>query len=118
MKVFDDTYVTRVTRIQCGFGSFSRLCSRDWDHERTPFLLAHPPRLGAVIRVVMSTGLNWQSPTAAMVRMTLEKRAAVLEAALRRNPSSTRLLTANLHLADQLQEHAVVDSLWSRAIEK
>lgn len=53
-----------------------------------------------------------------MVRMTLEKRAAVLEGALRRNPSSTRLLTTKLHLADQLQEHAVVDSLWRGAIEK
>lgn len=53
-----------------------------------------------------------------MVRMIMEKRAAVLEGALRRTPSSTRLLMASLHLAEQLQEHAVVDSLWRGAIEK
>lgn len=53
-----------------------------------------------------------------MVRMTLEKRASVLQAGLRLNPSSMRLLTANLHIADQLQEHGVVDSLWRDAIEK
>eukprot|EP00752_Nemacystus_decipiens_P004418 g4034.t1 len=70
------------------------------------------------VRALHGDGLNWQSPTAAMVRITLEKRAAILEGALRRNPSNARLLTTNLHLADQLQEHAVVDSLWRTAIEK
>lgn len=53
-----------------------------------------------------------------MVHMTLEKQASVLEEALRRNPSSTRLHLAVLRLTDQLQEHAVVDSLWREAIEK
>eukprot|EP00903_Cladosiphon_okamuranus_P019261 g17707.t2 len=70
------------------------------------------------VRALHGGGLNWQSTSAAMVRMTLEKRAAILEGALRRNPSSIRLLTTNLHLADQLQEHAVVDSLWRGAIER
>lgn len=63
-------------------------------------------------------GVALQFPTAAMVRMTLEKQASILEGALRRNPSSTRLHLAALHLTDQLQEHAVVDSLWKEAIDK
>lgn len=50
--------------------------------------------------------------------MTLEKRASILEGALRRNPLSIRLRVAQLHVADQLQEHDAVDSLWRRAIEK
>lgn len=50
--------------------------------------------------------------------MTLEKRASVLEGGLRRNPSSTKLRIAQLELADQLQEHDVVDALWKKAIDK
>lgn len=57
-------------------------------------------------------------PTAAIVRMTLEKRASVLEGALRQNPFSVRLRIPQLHLAAQMQEHVVVDSLWRAAIEK
>ncbi|CAM9862345.1 unnamed protein product, partial [Scytosiphon promiscuus] len=63
-------------------------------------------------------GVTVQSPTAAVVRTTLEKKVSVLEAALRRNPLSVRLWTAQLHSAAELQEHAVVDSLWTEAIEK
>ncbi|CAM9193049.1 unnamed protein product, partial [Hapterophycus canaliculatus] len=63
-------------------------------------------------------GVTLQSPTAAVVRMTLEKQASVLEGALRRNPSSVRLRMAQLHSAAELQEHAVVDSFWREAIEK
>ena len=52
------------------------------------------------------------------MRITQEKRASVLEVALRHNPRSVRLRLAHLHLADELQEHDVVDSLWKGAIEK
>ncbi|CAN0535731.1 unnamed protein product, partial [Ectocarpus sp. 12 AP-2014] len=54
----------------------------------------------------------------AIVRMTLEKRASVLEGALQQNPFSVRLRIPQLHLAAQMQEHVVVDSLWRAAIEK
>lgn len=50
--------------------------------------------------------------------MILEKQASVLEGGLRRNPSSITLRMAQLQLADQLQEHDVVDVLWKKAIEK
>ncbi|CAM9346697.1 unnamed protein product [Ectocarpus sp. 4 AP-2014] len=63
-------------------------------------------------------GHTLQPPTAAIVRMTLEKRASVLEGALRQNPFSVRLRIPQLHLAAQMQEHVVVDSLWRAAIEK
>lgn len=63
-------------------------------------------------------GLSFQSPSAAHVRTTLEKRASVLDGALRRNPSSIKLRIAQLQLAEQLQEHDSVDSLWKKAIEK
>ncbi|CAM9382705.1 unnamed protein product, partial [Ectocarpus fasciculatus] len=63
-------------------------------------------------------GHTLQPPTAAIVRMTLEKRASVLEGALRQNPFSVRLRIPQLHLAAQMQEHIVVDSLWRAAIEK
>lgn len=63
-------------------------------------------------------GLSFQSPSAAHVRTTLEKRASVLDGALRRNPSSIKLRIAQLQLAEQLQEHDYVDSLWKKAIEK
>lgn len=52
------------------------------------------------------------------MRITQEKRASVLEVALRHNPRSVRLRLAHLHLAGELQEHDVVDSLWKGAIEK
>ncbi|CAM9829416.1 unnamed protein product, partial [Ectocarpus sp. 13 AM-2016] len=63
-------------------------------------------------------GHTLQPSTAAIVRMTLEKRASVLEGALRQNPFSVRLRIPQLHLAEQMQEHVVVDSLWRAAIEK
>lgn len=68
--------------------------------------------------LVRYAGLSLQAPSEAVARMALEKRASVLEGALRRNPSSIKLRTALLHLADQLQEPDVVDALWKRGIEK
>lgn len=43
---------------------------------------------------------------------------SVVEGALRRNRSSIMLRVEQLHLAEQLQEHAVVDSLWKKALDK
>lgn len=50
--------------------------------------------------------------------MILEKKASVLEGALRRNPGSITLRIAQLQLADELQEHGIVDSLWEQALAK
>lgn len=53
-----------------------------------------------------------------MARTILDKRASVLDGALRCNPASIRLVLARLDVASQLQEHDAVDSLWKTAIEK
>lgn len=63
-------------------------------------------------------GTSGLTPSTAIVRMILEKRASVLEGALHRNPGSVALRTAHLQLAEQLQEHDAVDSLWRKALVK
>lgn len=66
----------------------------------------------------MLAGMSFQTPSAAILRMALEKQASVLEGALRRNRGSIMLRMETLHLAEQLQEHDVVNSLWKRALDK
>lgn len=56
--------------------------------------------------------------SAAVIRMVLEKRASILEGALRRNPTSVKLRIAQLYLASQVQEHDVVDNMWLKAIKR
>lgn len=50
--------------------------------------------------------------------MIVEKKASILEGALRYNPSSVMLRIAQLRLASQMKEHAAVDTLWKKAIER
>lgn len=67
---------------------------------------------------IVGESLRSSSGAGTVSRTSLEKRASVLEGALRQNPSSIRLRIAQLHIASQMHEHDAVDSLWRGAIKK